>query len=106
MNKHQRDALTRIREETDYEDDRVGDANNYVLRGALGTGVGEATLRYLLSHGLIEAGTNRFFNKIGYRITELGRAALKEEAIPTPKSSKPRLKPLPNRLGTPRSRFD
>lgn len=96
--------MARIREETDYEDDRTGGTDNYVRRASLGSGIGEATLAYLLSHGLIESGTNRFFGEIGYRITESGRAALKED--PKPKRLQRRIQPLPSRLGAPKSRIE
>ncbi|WP_370158470.1 hypothetical protein [Salipiger bermudensis] len=106
MDTRQRKALRRIREETDFEDDRVGGTDNYVRLGTLGSGIGQGTIGHLLSLGLIEAGPNRFFNETGYRITKAGRDALNEPQEPTPTPRRRKLKPMPSRLGEPKSRLD
>ena len=105
MNSRQRKALRSVREETDYEDDRVGGTDNYVLLGVLGSGIGQGTIGHLLSLGLIEAGPNRFCNETGYRITTAGRDALNEPQKPTPTPRRRNLKPMPSRIGEPKSRF-
>lgn len=99
LNARERIALEKLRYECDYEDSRVGGAVTYVLKNALCPGVGEKTLLDLQAFGLIEAGTNRWFNVVGYRITDLGRKTL---LLPSPsKLSKPSLlKILPHRLKT------
>ena len=56
LNKKRRDALESIRKATDFEDGRVGGSDNFVRLGDIGPGIGDVTLRYLLDHGLIEAG--------------------------------------------------
>lgn len=71
-----RTALERLRYECDYEDDRVGDENNYVTIGQIAPGIGVKTLSDLAERGLIKVGTNRWHNCEGYRITHAGREAL------------------------------
>lgn len=103
-NARERKALEKLRYECDYEDSRVGGAENYVLKNELSPGVGDKTLLDLQALGLLETGTNRWFNLIGYRITELGRETL---LLPSPrrlskplqlKVLQPRLKALSPRL--------
>ncbi len=71
-----RKALERLRFECEYEDSRVGGHENYVLPNKLAPGIGDKTISELEKLGLIETGTNRWFNCEGYRITEAGRRTL------------------------------
>ncbi|SFD16882.1 hypothetical protein [Salipiger profundus] len=105
LKRKQRDALESIRKATDFEDGRVGGSENFVRLGDIGPGIGDITLRYLLDHGLIVAGPNRFFNETGYRITKAGRDALNEPQEPTPTPRRRKLKPMPSRLAEPKSRL-
>ena len=105
LNKKRRDALESIRKATDFEDGRVGGSDNFVRLGDIGPGIGDVTLRYLLDHGLIEAGPNRFFNETGYRITKAGREALNEPRDPTSTPRRRKLKPMPSRIGEAKSRL-
>ncbi len=71
-------ALRRLREECDYEDDRHPHIENYVLANKLAPDVGATTISRLLDGGFIVSGPNHWFNKTGYRITDLGRMKLKK----------------------------
>lgn len=107
LTKRHCDALRKLREECDYEDSRCDGELIFVLRNKLSPDIGEKTLSDLEDWKMIEAGTNKWFDTLGYRITELGR---QEIEVFRQKQSKPRtehkLRPLPSRLGKPRGQFD
>ena len=71
-----RTALERLQYECNYEDARIGDDENYIPANKLAPGIDEKTITELIKLGLIETGTNRWFNCVGYRITQAGRKIL------------------------------
>lgn len=71
-----RKALNILREECDYEDHHKGGTDNFVLRNKLAPGIGDGTISKLLEAGLIIEGTNKWFDKPGFRITNAGRSSL------------------------------
>ena len=73
LTKRHFDALRKLREECDYEDSRSGGELIFVLRNKLSPGIGDKALSDLESWRMIEAGINKWFGTLGYRITELGR---------------------------------
>ncbi len=106
LNKRHYDALRKLREECDYEDSRNDGELVFVLRNKLSPGIDNQTLSDLEGWRMLEAGVNKWFGTLGYRITELGR---KVEALPPEKpkaNAKHKLRPLPSRLGEPKGRFD
>jgi hypothetical protein len=107
LTKRHFDALRKLREECDYEDSRNDAELIFVARNKLSPGIGAKTLSDLEGWKLIEAGINKWFGTLGYRITELGR---QEIEVFTQKKSKPRakhkLRTLPSRLGRPKEWFD
>ena len=105
LNKRMRKALERLRFECDYDKSQSGNEENFVLKNRLAPDIGDKTLSDLLELGLIETGINRWYNTTGYRITQRGRQALKEEPPkPLPRQRaklgppKERLRPLKGRL--------
>ena len=107
LTKRHVDALRKLREECDYEDSRCGGELVFVLRNKLSPGIGDKTLSDLEGWRLIEAGTNKWFGTLGYRITELGRHELAgfQQKRPKPKTMG-KLRPLPSRLGKSKGRFE
>ncbi|KAE9627999.1 hypothetical protein [Parasedimentitalea maritima] len=107
LTKRHYDALYKLREECDYEDSRSDGEVIFVLRNKLSPGIGDKTLSDLEGLGMIEAGINKWFGSLGYRITEPGRREFKAKPQ---KSIKPKVKhtlrPLSSRLGSPKGRFD
>lgn len=101
------DALRKLREECDYEDSGSDGELIFVLRNKLSPGIGDKTLSDLEGWSMIEAGTNKWFGSLGYRITELGRHEIEvfQQKQPNPKT-KHKLRPMPSRLGKPKGRFD
>ncbi|WP_300012456.1 hypothetical protein [uncultured Roseobacter sp.] len=101
------DALRKLREECDYEDSRSGGELIFVLRNKLSPGIGDKTLSDLEGWRMIEAGINKWFGTLGYRITELGRREIEANRPKEPKpKTKHKLRSLPPRLGKPKGRFD
>lgn len=100
-----RRALQSLCYECNFEDGRQGGTRNFVSRGSLGKGVGKKTIASLQDQGLLEIGPRDLSGKIGYRITELGRATLNTEPPRPPSQPRPKLKPLPPRIGQPKGRF-
>lgn len=106
LTKRHYDALRKLREECDYEDSRNDGELVFVLRNKLSPGIGDQTLLDLEGWRMLEAGVNKWFGTLGYRITELGR---KVEALPHKKpkaKAKHKLRPLPSRLREPQGQFD
>ena len=107
LSKRHFDALRKLREECDYEDSRCDGELIFVLRNKLSPGIGDKTLSDLEGWRMIEAGINKWFGTLGYRITEIGRQEI--QAFSQKKSkpkTKHKLRPLPPRLGEPKGRFD
>ena len=107
LTKRHVEALRKLREECDYEDVRCDGELIFVLRNKLSPGIGDKTLSDLEGWGLIEAGTNKWFGTLGYRITEPGRHEFEgfQKRLPKPKNQK-KLRPLPSRLSESKERFD
>jgi hypothetical protein len=107
LTKRHYDALKKLSEECDYEDSRSDGVLIFVLRNKLSPGIGDKTLSDLEIWRMIEAGINKWFGTLGYRITDLGKQEI--EAYPLkvfkPKA-KHKLRPLPSRLGKPKARLD
>jgi hypothetical protein len=100
-------ALEALRFECDYEDGHNDGELIYVLRNQLPVGIGDKTLSDLEGWELIEAGTNKWFNSPGYRITDLGRRVLEAKPPKKPKAKpKHSIRRLGSRLGAPKGRLD
>ncbi|MCI2400877.1 hypothetical protein [Aliiroseovarius subalbicans] len=107
LTKRHFEALNKLSEECDYEDSRSDGELIFVLRNKLSPGIGDKTLSDLENWTMIDAGINKWFGTLGYRITDLGRQEI--DAFPR-KVSKPKakhkLRTLPSRLGKPKGRLD
>lgn len=66
-------ALDAIRYECEYEDALKGGVENFILKGALGAGIGDKTLQQLEDMSLITSGPSRWSDATGFRITDKGR---------------------------------
>lgn len=106
LTKRHRESLEALRYECDYEDRRVGDDRNFVLWEQLTKSHGVKTRAELVAADYAIEGRNRWFGKVGYRITEAGREALKQPIPPKPPSRPLKIKPLPPRIGNAPSRLD
>ena len=107
LTKRHCDALRKLREECDYEDSRSDGEFIFVLRNKLSPGIGDKTLSDLEGWRMIEAGINKWFGTLGYRITELGQQEIEAFQKKKPKTkTKNKLRSLPSRLGKPKGRFD
>lgn len=101
------DALRKLREECDYEDSRNDGELVFVLRNKLSPGIGDQTLSDLEGWTMLEAGINKWFGTLGYRITELGRQKIGALPHDKPKAkANQKLRRLPSRLRVPKGRFD
>ena len=78
LNSREKKALKALRFECDYEDSHKDGIENFISWGALGTGLGDKTRTELLQRGFIVAGPIRWNDDTGYRITAVGRDALKK----------------------------
>ena len=105
LTKRHHESLEALRAECDYEDSRVGGDYNYILWHHLTNSHGEKTRAELIEAGLAAAGQHRWSDAVGYRITDLGRAAL-ATPLPAKIRSPSRLKELPSGLKTLRGRLD
>lgn len=105
MTKRHRESLEVLRKECDYEDSRVKDGPNFILWHQKTGSSGEKTRAELIDAGFATAGQHRWSDAVGYRITDLGRAAL---ATPLPaKVRRPSgLKEMPSTLKPLRGRLD
>lgn len=107
LTKRHIDALRKLREECNYEDSGCEGELVFVIRNKLSPGIGDKTLSDLEGWGMIEAGTNKWFRTLGYRITELGRHEIKVfRQNPSKPKNNHKLRPLPSRLGKPKGRLD
>lgn len=105
LTKRHRESLEALRAACDYEDSRVGGDQNFILWNQQTNSHGEKTRAELIEAGFATAGPHRWSSATGYRITDLGRAAL---AVPiAEKVRRPsRLKQLPAMLRPLRGRLD
>lgn len=105
LTKRHRESLEVLRKECDYEDSQVKDGPNFILWHQKTGSHGEKTRAELIEAGFATAGKPRSSDATGYRITDLGRAAL-ATPLPAKVRSPSRLKEMPSRLKPLRGRFD
>lgn len=105
LTKRHRESLEALRAACDYEDSRVGGDQNFILWNQQTNSHGEKTWAELIEAGFAVSGQHRWSDATGYRITDLGRAAL---ATPLPAKFRkaPKLRELPARLKPLRGRLD